>query len=421
MKKRLYVFFNNKIVGFLNSNKEREYEFQYEGYWLTDKDNFSICPSMPLQQDPFSSRLTKSFFENLIPEGDILEKIRQYSSSPIESEYDFLERYGLDCAGALSVSVDPNYVKNYNTDAKKEISLNNIYKALKKKKSLIQYLLEEDESFFSLAGAQDKIPIIYTNNKLFIPLKGGATTHIIKSPARIWDNTQDSVYNEYFCMRLAKHVGLPTSNCDLIEGEVPLYITERYDRMLLNGQTQRIHQVDFCQGQGFLSNEKYEVLGGPSFKSNYEFLKGLPATNVNDLQNLLNWFFFNFFIGNHDNHCKNISLLLINKNWILAPYYDLLSTSIYPQIRRKLAFKIGGQSEWKKINNKQLNQMDLELKLRKGTCHSIALKLKNKLENSLHQLLLTEQDRFPKVDTFKKIEKVIIERIKLFTNDSKSS
>ena len=67
------------------------------------------------------------------------------------------------------------------------------------------------------------------------------TTHIVKTP--IWrQGVKESVYNEYFCMRLAGMVGLEVPNCFIIEGRHPLFVIERYDRK--NIDKSNINQVD---------------------------------------------------------------------------------------------------------------------------------------------------------------------------------
>lgn len=410
MTKNLFVFFDQKLMGRLHRLDDGRFEFQYEDSWLQSKSSFPISLALPLQAGRFSSRLTRSYFENLLPEGETLERIRESSEEHFANEFDFLETHGQDCAGAFVITADPTFIKNQDPKARKKLDLGKVYKAWRQKKGLMEFLMEEDEHFFSLAGAQDKIPVLFEKGECFIPLKGGATSHIIKSPVRHWENTQDSVYNEHFCMKLAKAIGLHTAECEILEGEIPLFITKRYDRETQGKHITRLHQIDFCQAQGYLSDEKYEINGGPSFQKNYELLKELPNSNVKNMQQLLEWLFFNFYIGNHDNHSKNLSLLLQNEKWSLSPFYDLLSTAIYPQIKRKLAFKIGGQREWKKISAKQLPQQDLELKLRKGTSLSVAEKVKKKIDSRFHQILSEHQKDFPQIDTFSKIEQVFQER-----------
>jgi len=61
------------------------------------------------------------------------------------------------------------------------------------------------------------------------------------------------------------------------------------------------------------------------------------------LNELLNWVIFNHLIGNADAQVKNISLMLTPTRPMLAPFYDLMSTAIYPNLAPKMAMKIGGE------------------------------------------------------------------------------
>lgn len=68
-----------------------------------------------------------------------------------------------------------------------------------------------------------------------------------------------------------------------------------------------------------------------------------------DLQRLLDAVIFNFLIGNNDAHGKNFSLLYHGEAIRLAPLYDVLSTTYYPELAKKMAMKIGGEYESAKI------------------------------------------------------------------------
>jgi serine/threonine-protein kinase HipA len=65
---------------------------------------------------------------------------------------------------------------------------------------------------------------------------------------------------------------------------------------------------------------------------------------MQDQLRLLDLTVFNVLIGTADNHVKNISLVY-GSEWEtlrLAPAYDIVSTVIYPQSTRDMAFAIGG-------------------------------------------------------------------------------
>jgi serine/threonine-protein kinase HipA len=127
-------------------------------------------------------------------------------------------------------------------------------------------------------------------------------------------------------------------------------LVERYDRNRVtttSGKSlfKRLHQEDFCQALGIVSESKYENEGGPSLKKCFALLREVSEAPVIDLQRLLDAVIFNFLIGNHDAHGKNFSILYDEKTWArrLAPHYDMLSTSFYPELSPKMAMKIGGE------------------------------------------------------------------------------
>jgi serine/threonine-protein kinase HipA len=59
---------------------------------------------------------------------------------------------------------------------------------------------------------------------------------------------------------------------------------------------------------------------------------------------------FNVLIGNNDAHGKNFSFIYrkssvsAGNNIRFAPLYDLVSTLYYPELTKKMAMKIGGES-----------------------------------------------------------------------------
>lgn len=61
---------------------------------------------------------------------------------------------------------------------------------------------------------------------------------------------------------------------------------------------------------------------------------------------------FNSLIGNHDAHAKNFSLLYSGKATVLAPFYDSLSTAVYPTLTPKMAMKIGSMYKFSEVGKR---------------------------------------------------------------------
>lgn len=114
--------------------------------------------------------------------------------------------------------------------------------------------------------------------------------------------------------------------------------------MNADGGVERIHQEDFCQAIGIPPERKYASEGGPTFAACFDLLRQVSAVPARDVLKLLDAAIFNVVVGNADAHGKNFSILYTHGGPRFAPLYDLLSTSIYPELSARFAMKIGRRS-----------------------------------------------------------------------------
>ena len=383
--KSLYVFYENQRVGVFSRDENLVSSFSYDEQWQVGQSSFPLSLAMPLSGQCFNNKVTLSFFENLIPEGDVLDALERDHN--VHGSFEFLERFGQDCAGAVIITADKEFSYKPKSTHLKKIDVEEIYGAIRKKKSIAEVVSQMEPGYLSLAGAQDKFAAILKEGNLFLPTHGAPTTHIIKTPI-LRHGIKESVYNEFYCMELARAIGLNVAPCEILDGVYPLFVTERYDRIKDKQElVQRLHQQDFCQAQGVVSEAKYEFKGGPSIKNNYELLLNhVTATKrIKALQEFLSWVSFNLFIGNNDSHSKNLSLLLVDNKNELAPFYDLLCTSIYENLHKDFSFRIGDRYTFSKIGLNQFTLLEEELGIKKG---SFTQRMKDTRE-----LILTYKDR----------------------------
>lgn len=382
--KFLYVFYENQRVGVFSRDENLISSFTYDEQWLVGKNSFPLSLAMPLSTQIFNNKITLSFFENLLPEGNVRDVLEHDYN--IHGSFEFLERFGQDCAGAIIITKDEEFSYNPNS-ALVKIDIEDIYKAISKKKSIVEVISQMEPGYLSLAGAQDKFAAVLKDGNLFLPTHGAPTTHIIKTPI-LRHGIKESVYNEFYCMELARAIGLRVASCEILDGVYPLFVTKRYDRITdKQGVVHRLHQQDFCQAQGVVSEVKYEFKGGPSIKNNYELLLNNITTTqrIQALQEFLSWVCFNLLIGNNDSHSKNLSLLLVDNKNGLAPFYDLLCTSIYEGLHPDFSFRIGDRYTFAKIGLNQFTLLEEELGIKKG---SFTQRMKDTRE-----LVLTYKDR----------------------------
>lgn len=412
MNKTLFVLYQESLVGHLIMHDDLTMSYRYTDSWLTNKHAFALSPALTLRKDSFDNRATRAFFENLLPEGEVLRALERAYRQNFSDNYSFLERFGIDCAGAFIITTNENFQAECEPLEAEELDVARLMQAIEAGEDALIHTLTNYGGKFSLAGEQDKIPVVYRNKKLYIPTKGGATTHILKPPVRI-KSLASTVYNELFCMQLAEAIGLEIPATTLIPGLVPLYLVERYDRRVSATGVERLHQVDLCQALGEPLHLKYQEHGGAGIAEIYQSIKQLSANAVKDLQKFLQWIAFNLLIGNNDSHSKNISLLRVGNSYRLAPFYDLVSTAIYKEFDPQFAYSIGGQRSWNKLRPKHFHMLATTLGFEKHKdivwteLTDTAIRIKEALPNSLE----TFRSKYTNPPAIKKIAALVEKRI----------
>ena len=340
MSKLLDVYFLGNLAGQLRQDTSGVLEFQYETAWLENSDAIAFSQSLPLQSEPFGPAICHGFFGGILPEEAKRELIAKNLGISKKNDFAMLAEIGGECAGAISFLPTDKALRAGKPQYRllSEVYLATVLKDLPKR----PLMAGEEGIRLSLAGAQDKITVYQSEGKFAVPLHGAPSTHILK-PAI--EQYEDTVLNEYLCLKLAGAVGLPVADAEMLElGDMQVLSVKRYDRILNdNGAVERLHQEDFCQAFGVPSEMKYQNEGGISFKQAFDLIRRVSAVPVIDLQHMLNAVIFNYLIGNHDAHGKNFSLLYQEGTIRLAPLYDLLSTAYYSQLSGKMAMKIGSK------------------------------------------------------------------------------
>lgn len=411
--KNLNVFYENQRVGIFSQDKEMIHSFEYDDEWIENQNSFPISISMPLQKEAFGNKVTLAFFENLLPEGNVRAVLEKWHHS--EGAFNTLSKYGEDCAGALVITNKNSPPKGKSKEQNLEIKLSEIYTAIDESKGAVDFIADKNPGYLSIAGAQDKFPCIFEDGKIYLPKSGRPTTHIVKTPI-IMKGIKESVYNEYFCMKLASRIGFIVPDVFVVAGRHPLFIVQRYDRLAFEKSMKRIHQQDFCQALGILSSEKYEADGGPSFVTDFNLMIDNVAAKkkVECTFRLIDWLCFNLLIGNNDSHSKNISFLMIDGKYDLAPFYDLISTAIYPNLDSRFSFKLGGESNLHKMGKKAIVLEEKTLGIKEGTIIERMNLIYQAIINVQDEIISEMNIQFPNVKIHERIKKLIFERAKNF-------
>lgn len=341
---RLRVWANDLPMGWFG-HQAGQFFFEYDANWLNSAHAYVLAPQFVLRPEAHVGEAVKIFFANLLPEGVALEEILSAIHMRDASTFEIVGQLGEELPGVLSVRAEgnvPSRRQQYTPLAKEVLS-----QRIKDRYQQKPLLTSNDQSSMSLPGAQDKIGLRYDSlrDALYDSVGGTPTTHIAKPDTRLLQY-QPSAINEYLCMRLAAAIKLPVPPVHLIKAPETVYIVQRYDRVLAGGSVKCLHQVDGCQLLGLGSGWKYQRQGLASLKRIAGALRELQLP-AKDLLNFQRWVMFNYLIGNSDAHAKNISVLIDETGYALAPFYDLLCVQVYGD--DSLALYIGDEDRYSSV------------------------------------------------------------------------
>ena len=371
MARMLDVYLHNELVGHLVQDDGGQMVFDYAESWLQKPGATPLSQSLPLRNKRFKRNECRGFFAGILPEESKREIIARNLGISARNDYAMLEQIGGECAGAVTFIPTGEALpeRNYGYRPLSSQELAAILKELPKR----PLLAGEDGIRLSLAGAQDKVAVRIEGKEISLPLGGAPSTHILKPAVERFGGV---VFNEAFCMKLAAVAGLPAAKVEtrMVE-DIEYLLVERYDRVHQKNAEgaatlDRLHQEDFCQAQGIVSEMKYQKEGGPSLKQCFALMRDVSSAPVIDLSRLLDTVIYNYLVGNNDAHGKNFSLLYhgvgtANQEIRLAPLYDVVSTTYYPELSKDMAMKIGGEYSSDKVRPKDFEQLAEEAGLAK--------------------------------------------------------
>jgi serine/threonine-protein kinase HipA len=330
--------------------------FTYDPAWVA-ASRPPLSQALPLTGSPLPGAV-HAFFGGLLPEGEPRRLLARRLGVSERNDFALLAAIGGDTAGAITLA-PPDAVppRPSGSDVKwlDEVQLAELIATLPDRPMLAD---EDGEIRLSLAGAQDKLPVVVdADGRVGITSGRTPSTHILKMPIARFSGT---VVNEAFCLAFGYRLGVPTVDAlPRRAGGTPYLLVRRYDRgpFAADGRVGRLHQEDFCQALAIPSERKYEVEGGPSLVDCFALVRRATTVPAKHTLVLLDAVGLNFLVGNHDAHGKNFSLLRFPDRTELAPFYDVLSTVAYPGLARKAAMAIGGERRPDYVRRRHLDRL----------------------------------------------------------------
>ena len=330
----LIAYIDTAVVGVLREDEDL-WQFEYDATWMAAPNGYDLAPGLPRAQgrhmDGGSTRPVQWYFDNLLPEETLRQAISKEARVKGSDAFALLAYLGAESAGSLTL-LPPGTLPDGKPRIR-ELSDQTLSRRIADLPT--QTLAARAPKRMSLAGAQNKLLVVYQDGMLYEPEGATASTHILKPNHPDKRAYPASVFNEYLTMRLARAAGLPTPNVHVRYVPEPVYIVDRFDRVVTQQSNdrdgppeidvKRLHIIDACQ---LLNRSRVFKYNGASLDA----LKEIIDKTTNKLHTrtrLFRWLVFNVLLANDDCHLKNLSFFVAADGVRLTEHYDLLGTGAY--------------------------------------------------------------------------------------------
>jgi serine/threonine-protein kinase HipA len=385
----LLALINDQAIGTLQEINGL-WAFQYTDAWLNTPTRFPLSPHLPLTGnqliDGATLRHVQWYFDNLLPEENQRILLANDARLDAADAFGLLAYYGAESAGSVTL-LPPEFIQQPAGNLR---PLADVTLSARIRQMPQTPLTHAAIKRMSLAGAQHKLAVVLDSDTLFEPVGARPSTHILK-PDHPDPDYPHSVANEWFVMRLARKIGLDVPPVHRRYVPEPVYLIDRFDRVLHKNHWQRRHVIDACQLLGLDRSFKY-VQG--SMDNLAAVAKACRSPAVARTR-LFSWLVFNVLTGNGDAHLKNLSFIVSHEGVQLAPHYDLLSTACYdsrsfdksgwPE-QTTLAWPILGEQRFANINQALLLDAGTKLNLAKTTAKRLLDDLRGRIVQAAEAL-----------------------------------
>jgi serine/threonine-protein kinase HipA len=371
MTDALQVWTDNTLMADIaHEGRDDLWHLRYAPPWLANPQAFPLSPALPLGRAPdvHASATIKRFIEHLLPEGRALDVAVAYKGLTKSNVFGLIRALGAETAGALQFTGDATATPA-NESKQREIPFSELAERVAQREQL-PLNVWDGQVRMSVAGLQDKLvvfidtPLAQGGRLSLVEGQRMASTHILK-PDTGNPKTPHLAVNEHFCMSLARRMGLPVADVDLLRTPRPVLVVRRFDRAMASAQTpvhvQRLHIIDACQACDLPVSYKYErnlgnaaevrhIRDGLSHEKLFA-CADLSGNKASTRLAMLRWSLFQFLIGNSDAHGKNFSFF-VRPGGLLepTPWYDLVSVLQYDDFDTELAMAWGDVFEHEAVS-----------------------------------------------------------------------
>jgi HipA-like protein len=322
----LVAYANGRRVGVV-SDDSGIWSFTYDKDWLGREDAFALSPAFPLHAGPFvdgsSQRPVQWFFDNLLPEEEMRTALAREAKVNASDAWGLLAYYGRESAGALTLLAEGEREASAGLQPLSYAELEARIQAMPQRA-----LSTTAPKRMSAAGAQQKLLLSLRgdapNYELSEPVGNEPSMHLLKPDMRSTGYPHSAI-NEFFCMRLAQAMGVRVPPTHFMRVPSACYVIDRFDRDMSAEPVRRLHTVDAMQLLNYDRHFKYRNATAQILRDAIE----ITGTRAKARLDVFRWAVFNVLIGNADSHLKNLSFFVSARGYMLAPFYDLVSTVVY--------------------------------------------------------------------------------------------
>ncbi|MGB9036542.1 MAG: HipA domain-containing protein [Paeniglutamicibacter sp.] len=348
MTQILEAWLEGKHVGAFIFGTNQPVQFVY------DEDAPGTPISLSLPRDGSASRLSaQRFLDNLLPDAEHTRARMALAYDAADtSTHGLLAKAGGDLAGGLVLLPEGSSLSNHEPLLNPILDRDLADRINSIKHDADAWIPADASARFSLAGTQGKFAMANIDGDWYWSNESTPSTHIVKPGAPRLEGIEQA---EVAALDLARKIGIDAASAQILHVEdQQAFIVERYDRARQDNSflSRRMHAEDLAQALGIGPADKYNVTLEQAFRKLSE------VDHDGSLgRKFLDQVAFNTLIGNADAHAKNYSVLLRPSQISLAPLYDAVPVSLYPQYDQDLAMRIAGArqsqavslSHWRKL------------------------------------------------------------------------
>ncbi len=174
----LSVRFGRETVGTIEGDDRSGLRFTYAPTWLTNSAAFPISLSLPLRIEPWAGEAA-AWFGNLLPEAGARAAVCGRLGLSVSNDLALLREVGGECAGALRI-VEEGADIDLGSAEGDTIELDARDFAALVATGAAPLLLGGPSVRLSLAGAQNKVPVVVRGESIGLPRREAASTHVLK-------------------------------------------------------------------------------------------------------------------------------------------------------------------------------------------------------------------------------------------------